>query len=241
MKSSVVDEMYYQNFINTLLKSDKNRDLQKEKFDALYRVNYAFQNYNVHWVYFDIETTSRDNNLRNGVIIEIAAYYDERNQFQEIANPGFHITNSYIHGITDDKVKNANSTQVVLNNFFIFINNIKKTPEDIVILVGHNAASFDKKIIENHLNDFKFNYEFYYNIFIADTLHSFKKFITLKSYSLENIYRNVFDESYIESHRALDDCKDLKRIVDYFTNKHHVSIYDILEKYIYQLNFKCFF
>jgi len=240
MKSNMVNEMYYQNFINSLL-TDKNRDLQKEKFDALYRVNYAFQNHNVHWVYFDIETTSRDNNLRNGVVIEIAAYCDEHNQFKEIANPGFPITNSYIHGITDDMVRYANSTQVVLNNFFIFINNIKKTPDDIVILIGHNAASFDKKIIENHLNDFKFNREFYYNIFIADTLHSFKRFISLKSYSLENIYKEIFDESYIESHRALDDCKDLKRIVDYFTNKHQLSIFDILEKYIYQLNFKSFF
>ena len=231
---------YYKSFVNYLLENEKNPDLQINKFNAVYKIQEALKNHkNIHWVYFDIETTNdiNDHNIRNGKIIEIGAFYDDTNSFSQLCNPGISITNSHIHGITDSMVLNECTTENALYNFFVYLNSLKKSPEDIIVLIGHNSANFDKKVIENHLIKYKFNSEICENILIADTLHALKKHVKIKEGNLEAMYKYLFNEAYIEKHRALDDSKDLKKIVDKVIDDNNLFLFNFLYKYIYKITY----
>lgn len=232
---------YYKDFVDYLLKNEKNPELQKNKFNAVYKIQEGMKNNkNIIWVYFDIETTSNDtndHNIRNGKIIEIGAFYNENNTFSELCNPSISITNSHIHGITDSMVTDKCTTENTLYNFFVYLNSLKKSHEDIIILIGHNAANFDKKVIENHLKQYKFNNEICENIFIADTLYALKKYVKIKEGNLQAIYKHFFDQSYIEKHRALDDSQDLKKVVDKVIEDNNICLFDFLYKYIYKISY----
>ena len=230
---------YYKSFVKYLLENEKNPDLQVNKFNAVYKIQEALKNHkNIHWVYFDIETANdiHDQNIRNGKIIEIGAFHDN-STFSELCNPGISITNSHIHGITDSMVLNKCATEHTLYNFFVYLNSLKKSPEDIIVLIGHNAANFDKKVIENHLIKFKFNNEICENILIADTLHALKKYVKIKEGNLEALYRHLFNETYTEKHRALDDSRDLKKVVDKVTNDNDLLLFSFLQRYIYTISY----
>lgn len=231
------DINYYKSYVDFLLKNEKNPNLQYEKFDAMYKVQKSINN--VHWVYFDIETTNdvNDHNIRNGKIIELGACYSEDNTFSELCNPGIKITNTHIHKIDDSMISNKNNTEKTLYNFFVYLNNLRKEPNDIIILIGHNSANFDKKVLENHLNNYKFNNQIYENIFIADTLHALKKYVKIKESNLQSVYKHLFNEEYKEKHRALDDSIDLKKIVDKILEINNIDLYTLLCNYMYQINF----
>ena len=118
---------------------------------------------------------------------------------------------------------------------FVYLNSIKESPEDIIVLIGHNAANFDKKVIENHLIKYKFNSEICENVLIADTLYALKKYIKIKEGNLQAIYKHLFNDSYVEKHRALDDSIDLKKIVDKVVNDNNLSLINFFYRYIYKI------
>tara|TARA_Y100001956_G_scaffold73930_1_gene80588 strand:+ start:850 stop:1350 length:501 start_codon:yes stop_codon:yes gene_type:complete len=94
----------------------------------------------------DLETTGfepEDSEIVEIFILKVSNHkiVDE---FYSLIKPKNNIQNSHIHGITDEKVRNAPSIEEINNEIFAFI-------EDN-ILVGHNLNNFDLKFLNYHLN-----------------------------------------------------------------------------------------
>lgn len=153
------------------------------------------------FVAFDIETTGLD---RQSNIIEIGAVKVENgiitDVFSELVNPCMHIPSQItcLTGITDDMVKDADETEVVLHKFREFVG--------YNILVGHNAISFDCKIIGHWANIFEISLP--NDVF--DTLRFLRyrcePFADIKSKNLGYLcdYFNISSENY---HRAAADAE----------------------------------
>lgn len=239
---------YKNAFLSHLLNQHNNKQLVHEKFDSIYKINQClYNNGNLIWVYFDLETANDaktltsnfQKDIKKGTIIEIGAVCGQ-NEFQELCNPGHAIDNSQIHGITDNAVLNARCTKDVLYSFFQWCQNLKTSKNDIVILIGHNAANFDRVVINNHIQNFCMEKNMYDNILIADSLYVVKK-EKLENGKLETIYKKLFGDEYVEKHRALDDTKDLERIIEYLMVKNNTVKLSAFNNYIYQFNFNsCF-
>ncbi len=149
-------------------------------------------------VCFDIETTGL--NAIYDRIVEIGAVlFDSEGaiikEYKQLINPKKHITESVIeiHGITDEMVKDSPEIDVVLPEFFAFI-------EDYP-LIAHNAffdtsfisyagSKHNKKIPSNPIYDS-----------LALTRKTFKE---IGSHSLGNLIRH-FSLDIENQHRALED------------------------------------
>ena len=122
-------------FFSVTLQLILKPELQKNKFNAVYKIQEGMKNNkNIIWVYFDIETTSNDtndHNIRNGKIIEIGAFYNENNTFSELCNPSISITNSHIHGITDSMVTDKCTTENTLYNLYSQFPNLRRKKKSI--------------------------------------------------------------------------------------------------------------
>lgn len=153
------------------------------------------------FVSFDIETTGLD---RKSNIIEIGAVKVVNGEitevFSELVNPLVHIPSQITHltGITDEMVKDADETDAVLHKFQKFVG--------YDILVGHNALSFDCKIIGHWANTF----EIYLQNDVFDTLRFLRyrcePFADMQSKNLGYLcdYFNISSENY---HRAAADAE----------------------------------
>lgn len=226
-----VEELTF--FKNYVLAKEKNPDLYLEKVMASYLCH---KSENVIWVYFDLETANEDPldpNIRNGSIIEIGAISGEH-EFSELCNPGHAITNSHIHNIKDSDVADKNGTQNVLCQFLDWVQRLKQSPNDIVVLIAHNAANFDKKVLVNHIQKYDIQKDLD-GIVVADSLYPIKSMTTSKQAKLETVYKELFNNDYVEKHRALDDSKDLKRIMEHLSIVHEKTLLEILNPYMYLL------
>lgn len=205
----------------------KEYTLRKEKdpkgFEEKVRAGFVCETKNVRIIFFDLETSSPcersypiatvDN------IIEIGAVSDE-GTFSKLCNPGHPIFTTAVNGISDDDVKDAPHTRTVLKHFIEWAQ--PSEGYDATLLIAHNAANFDLKVIRSHIAryfpDMKCE-----NIFVADSLHPIKKRSGASSAKLEEIYRHIFEQDYIEKHRALEDAKDLKRITEHICKENDIS------------------
>lgn len=231
--SSLQSLQFLSFFKDYILSKEKNPDLVMEKITASFMCTNAP---NVIWTYFDLETCNRDPadiNIRNGTIIEIGAVCGEK-EFSVLCNPGHPITNSHIHHIEDSDVAGKENTEKVLRDFLRWVQGLKKTPDDVVVLIAHNAANFDRKVLVNHIRTFDLEDDLD-GLVIADSLYPIKAISPSKQGKLEVVYKELFSQSYVEKHRALDDSKDLQRIVEYICRKKKQSMYDILSNYMYLL------
>lgn len=224
---------YLEYFKDYTLSKEKNPGLYDEKVQAAYTCS---SSPNVIWAYFDLETSNKDENdpnIRNGTIIEVGAVSGS-NEFSKLCNPGHPITNSHIHHITDADVQDKNSTRTVLEEFFEWVQSLRGTPESVVVLIAHNAANFDKKVLMNHIR----NYGIQQNlegIIIADSLYPIKGMVASKQAKLEIVYKELFNQDYIEKHRALDDSKDLQRILEHLCSVKKTNLFEMLKYYLYLL------
>lgn len=224
---------YLTYFKEYTLSKEKNPDLCDEKVKAAYLCTRAK---NIIWACFDLETSNmdvNDPNIRNGTIIEVGAVSGEH-EFSRLCNPGHPITNSHIHNIKDSDVQNENSTHTVLLDFFAWVQSLKTDPSDIVVLIAHNGANFDKKVLVKHINKYSIN-ENLEGIIIADSLYPIKSSLESKQAKLEVVYKELFGNDYVEKHRALDDSKDLKRILEHLCVTKKTNLFDMLKYYLYIL------
>ena len=95
----------------------------------------------------DIETTGFEPN--NSEILEIYILkvkdYQIIDEFYSLFKPNNKIENSHIHGITDEKVKNAPIFSDMSQKITSFVENS--------ILVGHNINHFDLKFLNHYLHE----------------------------------------------------------------------------------------
>lgn len=153
------------------------------------------------FVAFDIETTGLP---RNSEIIEIGAVKVVNgiitDCFEEFVNPGILIPPeiTYITGIDDEMVKDADKIYDVLPRFLKFAGNN--------ILVGHNAVNFDCKIVGHWADE----YGIYIGNDVFDTLrfvrYRCEPFPCLKNNQLATLcdYFGIFSDTF---HRAAADAE----------------------------------
>ena len=220
----------------------KEYTLRKEKdpkgFEEKVKAGYTCETKNVRLIFFDLETSSpceRNYPIASvDSIIEIGAGC-EQSSFSRLCNPGHPIFTTAVNGITDDDVKGALHTKYVLKEFFEWVQLLNLSKEyDATLLIAHNAANFDLKVLRSHIAryfpDMKCD-----NIYVADSLHPLRKQSNASSAKLEEIYRHVFEQDYVEKHRALEDAKDLKRIAEHICKEKDISCAHLMSGNAYPL------
>ena len=225
------DVEFLEYFMKCVLSKEKNPKLFLEKVKASYDCEKASK---IHWCYFDLETcnVNQKGDIRDGTIIEIGAISCDK-VFSKLCNPGHKINNTSIHGISNDDVKYMGTTKMVLKEFFTWIENLKDNEDEVVVLIAHNGANFDRKVLNRHISNM--NLELPSGVYIADSLYIVKSLLDIKKGGLEIAYKKVFGDQYIEKHRAYEDSNDLKKLIQYLSEKHNRSLLDLLKNYIYTI------
>ena len=226
-----MDPDFLEFFKNYCLSKEKNPELFLEKIKALYTCTMSPK---VHWCFFDLETChiNPKGDIRDGTIIEIGAICDDK-VFSKLCNPGHRINNTSIHGISDDDVKYKGMTKLVLKEFFEWLQSFRKDEQEVVVLVAHNGATFDRKVLLRHITNM--NLEKPKGVYIADSLYVVKSLLEIKKGGLEVAYRKVFGDEYIEKHRAYEDSNDLKRLMEYISEKHSKTYLELFKHYLYNI------
>ena len=217
----------------------KEYTLRKEKdpkgFEEKVKAGYVCETKNIRLIYFDLETSSPiERNYPIATvdsIIEIGAVSEE-GSFSKLCNPNHPIFTTAVNGITDDDVKDAQHTRNVLKNFLEWAQ--PGEGYDVSLLIAHNAAQFDLKVLRSHIAQY-FPGMKCDNIYVADSLHPLRKNSDASSAKLEEIYRHVFEQDYVEKHRALEDANDLKRITEHVCKEKDISCAHLMSGNAYPL------
>lgn len=173
------------------------RELESLGFYLPKNTNYRDIETIKNYVAFDLELISGANLTTE--IIEIGAikYIDgeEFERFQTYVKPKQHIPyiTRKITEIDDDKVKDADSIEVVLPKFLDFIGTLP--------LLGHDIGNNDIRIIKREMC--RLNIGFLSNQ-ILDTLTMSREIYSLDCYKLEAIKNHLKID--IRSHEAINDC-----------------------------------
>tara|TARA_B100001094_G_scaffold239256_1_gene234779 strand:+ start:824 stop:1519 length:696 start_codon:yes stop_codon:yes gene_type:complete len=210
-------------FVEWLLQTGKIKEIDLDKFKARKLVQLG----NYEFVYFDLETTQYipGQQGRTEKIIEIGAVHRDQ-KFSTLVNPGIPIENSIIHKINNDDVINAPNIVNALNALISWL------PQDkTVILIAHNGAAFDRKILQRDLTSL--NIQVPMNILLADSLYPISKIVDAKDKKLESLYKKLFGEEYIERHRAFEDSIDLRCVCEKAEKLSNKDLINIFENYIY--------
>lgn len=188
--------------------------LQKEKdgFEDKVRAGFALQTKKTRIIFFDLETSSpceRSYPIPSAdSIIEIGAVSGDET-FSKLCDPGHPVFTTSINGITTEDVAGKPSTRTVLKEFLEWA--APGYAYDVSLLIAHNAAQFDLKVLRSHIARLLPGFPCD-TIYVADSLHPLRKRADASSGKLEDIYRHLFQEDYVEKHRALEDAIDLQRI-----------------------------
>ncbi|TVS26957.1 3'-5' exonuclease [Corynebacterium sanguinis] len=148
----------------------------------------------------DTETTGfsakRDRIIELGVVL-IDSNFRECERWSTLINPQKKITNSHIHGITDDMVANAPTFSQVFGEFANKLHGLH--------LMAHNA-DFDMKMIGGEIerfDDYDEDSDEVLTLPFIDTIHLAKQ-LTSGPYKLESLAKkcHVFNPN---AHAAVDD------------------------------------
>ena len=211
-------------FKDYTLRNTKNATEYEEKV----RAEYACETKNVRIIFFDLETSSpceRSYPIASAdSIIEIGAVCAEAGTFSRLCNPGHPIFTTAVNGISTEDVKDCPHTNVVLGEFLDWA--APNANHEATLLVAHNAAQFDLKVLRAHIaRYFPGNYD---NIYVGDSLQFLKCHSGAEKGNLQSVYRHIFQEDYVEKHRAEEDAKDLEHIMNHLAQKKELSILRML-------------
>lgn len=170
-------------------------------------------------IFFDTETTGT--NPKSDRIVELAAYDSTTGKsFERLINPGIPIPPETIavHQITDDMVKDAPNFAVIAAEFVSFC-------EGDVVLIAHNADSFDTPFLQNEFrrNDVQLPQEW---IFLDSLKWSRRYRKDLPRHSLQFL-RQTYGITANQAHRALNDVMVLYEVFKAMTDD--LSCEQILE------------
>ncbi len=172
-------------------------------------------------IYYDTETTGV--NVKNDVIIELAAYDPENDaSFDELIDPGIPIPSSAtaIHNISDDMVKGKPNFAEIAQKFMDFC-------EGEVVLIAHNNDQFDQPILSSEfkrhglvLPDYKY----------IDSLKWARRYRPdLPRHSLQ-VLREIYGFPPNNAHRALDDVVILHSVFQTMIDDLHIEqVHELLQ------------
>ena len=211
-------------FKDYTLRNTKNGTEYEEKV----RAEYACETKNVRIIFFDLETSSpceRSYPIASAdSIIEIGAVCAEAGTFSRLCNPGHPIFTTVVNGISTEDVKDCPHTQTILKAFLNWA--APNANHEATLLVAHNATQFDLKVLRAHIaRYFPGNYD---NIYVGDSLQFLKCHSGAEKGNLQSVYRHIFQEDYVEKHRAEEDAKDLEHIMNHLAQKKELSILRML-------------
>ena len=167
-------------------------------------------------VYFDFETT---NLHTKSEIVGLGAVDDQGDEFHRYIIPRcpINLASSKRNGITKNgeaifykgvKIEDAVEPETGLEQFLNWLEG-----KNCKYLVAHNNSKFDKHIFKNNLK--RFDFEVPEDLQYVDSIDFVKKnFPDLRSRTLGRCLEYFLGEDQNETHNALDDAKDCKRICD---------------------------
>ncbi|KAJ7973298.1 Exonuclease DPD1, chloroplastic/mitochondrial [Quillaja saponaria] len=172
-------------------------------------------------IVFDIETTgfSRVSDR----IIEIG-FRDlqggENSTFQTLVNPERYIPNSHVHGITTQMVKRPGVPRMgELIPILLQYVKSRQQPEGIVLLVAHNARTFDVPFLYHEFS--RYSTEFPPNWLFVDTLPLAREVKKSRGLKLSSISLTALGDFYNivnnSAHRAMADVDALSLILPKLT------------------------
>ncbi|KAK7258972.1 hypothetical protein RIF29_24565 [Crotalaria pallida] len=185
-------------------------------------------------IVFDIETTGF--NRENDRIIEIALrdlQGGENSTFQTLVNPQRNVLNSAIHGIKTQMVVKPDVPRMEdLVPILLHYVQSRQKPEGYVLLVGHNARTFDVPFI---IHEFlRCSTKIPPNWLFLDTLPLARELMKLegtklsaKLSALQQFYRIKVDG---KSHRAMVDVNTLASILPRLTSDLKLTLSDLVKK-----------
>lgn len=155
-------------------------------------------------LYIDIESTSLD--ITTAKICQIGLIWNEEEK-SILVNPGVQITNSYIHNITDDMVKDSPKFSDIAPKIVKLINKAD-------CLIGHNVKSYDWPLL--YIELLRCGYDIK-KPQIIDTLEMVKSIEG--SNKLKDVYLRYFNETFEGQHNALCDIKATRRVYEYMLDR----------------------
>ncbi|KAJ8772039.1 hypothetical protein K2173_027216 [Erythroxylum novogranatense] len=187
-------------------------------------------------IVFDLETTglSRERDQ----IIEIALQDlrgGKNSTFQSLVNPGRHVTNWHIHGITTDMVCRPEVPRMeeLISILLQFVRSRQK-PNGYVLFVAHNARAFDVPFLVKAFS--RCNIDIPLDWFFLDTIPLARE--VMKSEGSKVPYKvslqalgDKYDIKQIgTAHRSMSDVKRLSLIFQRLTFELKLPLSGILEK-----------
>lgn len=121
--------------------------------------------------------------------------------------------------ITVDKLNalGATTIQVCVQQFMAWLNQKKKNPDTMIILCSHGCFRYDKILLEYEF--MRNGLHFQPNIYFFDTLHWTRQAIRGRgSYTLSNIYEDMFMEPIENPHMAYSDAVALEHVISTLTD-----------------------
>ncbi|XP_076902831.1 exonuclease DPD1, chloroplastic/mitochondrial-like [Bidens hawaiensis] len=198
---------------------------------------------NITVIVFDIETTGFRRDADR--IIEIALQDlsgGENSTFQTLVNPNMIVTNTEIHGITSSML-NKNGVPRMQELIPILIQYVKsrQKPGGQILLVGHNAKSFDVPFLMHEFN--RCSYEIPSDWRFMDSLTPGRKIKDLKkpegatrlSRSLQNLREHYEIPRVGSAHRAMSDVKSLALVLQKMTCELKLTV-SCLENYSFTVS-----
>jgi len=168
----------------------------------------SFDTFN--FVFFDLETTALD--VYKAHILELAALLSNGTTlFHSYVRYSGNITNSHIHGITQDvlNTNQARQLEAVLIDFENWVA-ARFNPQTDVYLMAHNCIGYDKLVLE--LNYKRIGRRMPRNWYFIDSLPQIKQLVRLPSYRLGAIYQEFFHQPLEGAHGAIADTRALYRV-----------------------------
>ncbi|XP_038878498.1 exonuclease DPD1, chloroplastic/mitochondrial isoform X2 [Benincasa hispida] len=186
---------------------------------------------------FDIETTGFSRNLDR--IVEIALQDlsgGENSTFQTLINPECYIPNSVVHGITNHMVSRPDVPRMkeLIPILLQFVESRQKQkPDGYVLLVAHNARTFDVPFLLKEFSRCSFdippNWRFFDSIPLARQLMKSSD-SKITKISLQAL-REYYDIQLVGSaHRAMSDVRSLSLILQRLTFELKLGISDLIER-----------
>ncbi|XP_076906097.1 exonuclease DPD1, chloroplastic/mitochondrial-like [Bidens hawaiensis] len=199
---------------------------------------------NITVIVFDIETTGFRRDADR--IIEIALQDlsgGENSTFQALVNPDMFVTNTEIHGITSSML-NKNGVPRMQELIPILIQYVKsrQKPAGQILLVSHNAKSFDVPFLMHEFNRCSYeipsDWRFMDSLSLAREIKDLKKpeGATRLSRSLQNLREHYKIPLVGSAHRAMSDVKSLVLVLQKITCDLKLTVSCLLENYSFTVS-----
>lgn len=123
--------------------------------------------------------------------------------------------------------KGALPFDIAIELFMVFLQGLLKSEDQHIVLMSHNGFRGDKIVLENEIIRHQLhNKMMTIKLFFFDTLYFIRdKLPDRESYSISNLYRDIFDKEVQDVHTAESDVDALEQILNYVNQPLEGSIF----------------